>query len=133
MIHFLPGIGSRPHARPLGHAYQFSTLTADAFAAGALCFMVGANVKYAAIALFVLGMVAGLRLRFHTLLLLLVLLLLISVAFSVLQHIDLVGSLLTIMIAQAIFQGGYFAGLVARHLFAATRRNVPNKSEGRSD
>ena len=110
-----------------------STLTADAFSAAALCFMVGANVKYAAIALFVLGMVAGLRLRFHTLLLLLVLLLLISVELSFLQHIDLVGSLLTIMTAQAIFQGGYFSGLVVRHLFAATRRNGPDRSEGRSD
>jgi hypothetical protein len=51
-----------------------------------------------------------------------VLLLLISIIFSVLRHIDLVDSLLTIVAAQAIFQGAYFTGLVARRLFKSSRR-----------
>ena len=89
-------------------------------------------MAYTAIALAVLGMAAGFRVRFPALLVLLVLLFLISVAFSVLHHFGLSYALLIILAAQAIVQAGYFIGLVARHLLTANRRNTSNES-GRSD
>jgi hypothetical protein len=81
-------------------------------------------MEYTAIALAALGMVAGLRVRLQVLLLFLALLLLISVAYLAAQHIDLAYALLIILAAQAIFQGGYFMGLIVRHLFTANRRHT---------
>ena len=90
-------------------------------------------MEYTAIALAVLGVVAGLRVRLQVLLLFLGLLLLISVAYLVPQHIDLAYALLMILAAQAIFQGGYFMGLIVRHLFAANRRHTPSESRRPSE
>ena len=77
---------------------------------------------YAAIALALVGFVVGVVFRFKVLLPILLLLLLVSIIFSVGHGFSFGDTVLTVFVAQAIVQGSYFLGLVARAMFSATDR-----------
>jgi hypothetical protein len=79
-------------------------------------------MTYAAIALAIMGFVVGVTFRFRVLLPILLALFLVSIIFSLSRELGLLGTLWTIMEAQAIVQASYFVGLVARTLFTATDR-----------
>lgn len=76
---------------------------------------------YAAIALALLGFVAGLLFRLRILLSILALILLLSIIFSVSSGFSFLGTTFTILVAQTIAQGSYFLGLVARTFFVTGR------------
>jgi hypothetical protein len=87
-------------------------------------------MEYAAGGLAVLGALVGLRFRYRVLLPVIILLFLASVLLSLPHHLGLVETLLTILAAQALLQGGYFVGLMIRTIFkAAQRRLAPSSSE----
>jgi hypothetical protein len=87
-------------------------------------------MEYAVGGLAVLGAMVGLMFRFRVLLPVILLIFLASLLLSLHYHLGLVETLLTILAAQALLQGGYFGGLVIRTLFkAAQRRLVPSSSE----
>jgi len=79
-------------------------------------------MTYAAIALAIMGFVVGVTFRFRVLLPILLALFLVSIIFSLSRELGVLGTLWTIMEAQAIVQASYFVGLVARTLFTATDR-----------
>jgi hypothetical protein len=79
-------------------------------------------MTYAAIALAIMGFVVGVTFRFRVLLPILLALFLVSIIFSLSRELGVLGTLRTIMEAQAIVQASYFVGLVARTLFTATDR-----------
>jgi hypothetical protein len=72
---------------------------------------------YAAIALAIMGLIAGTMFRLRVLLLLVALLLLVSVVVAVSGRFGFLNTALTILIAQAIFQTSYFLGLVTASVF----------------
>ncbi len=80
---------------------------------------------YAAIAVAILGIAVGLVFRLKVLLPILAALLIVSVGFSLVHGFGFLETALTIMVAQAIMQGGYFLGLVIRAFFAASNRMRP--------
>jgi hypothetical protein len=75
---------------------------------------------YSAIALATAGFVVGGVFRFRVLLILVGVLLLVSIAFSFGHGFSFLETALTILVAQTIFQGTYFIGLVARSFFYRT-------------
>ena len=77
---------------------------------------------YAAIALAIVGFVLGLRFRFKVLLPVLVLLLIGSGIFAVLQGWSFFNTLLAMVTAQTILQGGYFLGILVRSKIAQKRQ-----------
>lgn len=77
---------------------------------------------YGAIALAIVGFVVGVMFRFKVLLPILLLLLLVSIVFSLGRGFGFFDTALTVFAAQAIVQGCYFLGLVARAVFSATGR-----------
>ena len=79
----------------------------------------------AAVALAIIGFAAGTVFRLWILLPILVLVLLVSILFSLLGGFTFLDSALTIMAAQAVVQGSYFLGLVARAVFSAAYRIRP--------
>jgi mannose/fructose/N-acetylgalactosamine-specific phosphotransferase system component IID len=79
---------------------------------------------YTAFSLAILGFAVGAVFRFKILLLMVALLLVFSIAFSLARGTNFLDSALTIMAAQAILQGSYFLGLVARAFFTATIASV---------
>jgi len=88
------------------------------------------GMEYAVGGLVVLGALVGLRFRFRVLLPVILLVFLASLLLSLSYHFALVDTLLTILAAQTLLQGGYFGGLVIRILFkAAQRRLAPSSSE----
>jgi len=72
---------------------------------------------YSAIALAIAGFVVGGVFRFRVLLALVGVLLLLSIVFSLGHGFSFLATALTIIVAQTIFQGTYFIGLVARSFF----------------
>jgi hypothetical protein len=75
---------------------------------------------YSAIALATAGLVVGAVFRFRVLLMLVGVLLLLSIVFSLGHGFSFLQTALTILVAQIIFQGTYFIGLVARSFFYRT-------------
>jgi hypothetical protein len=75
---------------------------------------------YSAIALATAGFVVGGVFRFRVLLALVGVLLLLSIVFSLRHGFSFLETALTIVVAQTIFQGTYFIGLVARSFFYRT-------------
>jgi hypothetical protein len=85
---------------------------------------------YAAGALAVFGAIVGLKFRFRVLLPIVVLLFLATLVFALIDDLPIIDILLTIVVAQAILQGGYFGGLVVRSIFrAVVQRKLPLPSE----
>jgi hypothetical protein len=78
---------------------------------------------YTALSLAILGFAVGAVFRFKILLLMVALLFVFS-AFSLTRGANFLDGALTIMAAQALIQGSYFLGLVARAFFAATVASV---------
>ena len=78
------------------------------------------GMVYCAIALATAGFVVGGAFRFRVLLALVGALLLLSVVFSLVHRFSFLETALTILVAQTIFQGAYFVGLVARSFFYRT-------------
>jgi hypothetical protein len=74
-------------------------------------------MEYAAISLAILGAAIGLISRLKTLLFVVAALLVISLAFVLARGLGLMDSVLTILGAQAILQGSYFASSVAKAIF----------------
>ncbi len=79
-------------------------------------------MTYAAIALAIMGFVVGVMFRFRILLPILLALLLFSIVLSLSSEFGVAGTVLTIMLTQAIVQASYFLGLVARTLFLSPDR-----------
>lgn len=75
----------------------------------------------AAVALAITGFATGAVFRLWILLPILALVLLVSILFSLVGGFTFLDTALTIMAAQAIVQGSYFLGLVARAVFSAYR------------
>jgi hypothetical protein len=75
------------------------------------------GMMYTALSLAILGFAVGAVFRFKILLLMVALLFVFSVAFSLTRGTNFLDGLLTIMAAQALLQGSYFLGLVARTFF----------------
>ena len=75
---------------------------------------------YSAIALATAGFVVGGVFRFRVLLAFVGVLLLLSVVFSVGRGFSFLETTIAILVAQTIFQGTYFIGLVARSFFCRT-------------
>lgn len=75
-----------------------------------------------ALALAVLGFGVGLTFRLKVLLLTLLLLLLASIVFSLGRGFSFLDTALTIMAAQTVVQGSFFAGMVARTMLTNSRR-----------
>jgi hypothetical protein len=75
------------------------------------------GMGYAAIALAIMGLIAGTAFRLRVVLLLVALLLLVSVVVAVSGRFSFLNTALTILIAQAIFQTSYFLGLVTASVF----------------
>ena len=86
-------------------------------------------MEYAAVALAVFGTIVGLRYRFRVLLPFVVLVFLASVVFSPFVHLSAIETLLTILAAEAVLQGGYVVGLIVRASFKDTQRELPVSSE----
>ena len=78
-------------------------------------------IEYVAVGLSVVGFVVGLTLHLRTFLLFVGLVLIASIAYSIDAGFGFFGTLLNIMAAEAILQGSYFVGLVARHFFSGLR------------
>jgi hypothetical protein len=75
-------------------------------------------IGYTAVGLSVVGFVVGLTLRLRTLLLFVGLVLIASIVYSIDAGLGFFSTFLNIMTAEAILQGGYFAGLVVRHFLS---------------
>jgi hypothetical protein len=82
--------------------------------------MTGMLVWYTPPLRYSVGFVVGGVLRFRVLLTLLGVLLLLSIVFSLGHGFSFLETALTIIVAQTIFQGTYFIGLVARSFFYRT-------------
>lgn len=74
-------------------------------------------MEYAAISLAILGAAIGLISRLKTLLFVVAALLFISLAFAFARGLGLMDFILTVLGAQAILQGSYFASSVAKTIF----------------
>ena len=73
---------------------------------------------YAAIAVAILGAAIGVTFRLRLLLGVVVIVLAITLIFALSHHYSFLDSLLIVVVAQALLQGGYFAGLVGRVSFS---------------
>jgi hypothetical protein len=90
-------------------------------------------MEYSALVLAILGGAIGLRFRLRFVLGVAVLVLAISLVFVVSHHYSFGGSLLVILGAQTLLQGGYFAGLVGRALFPGVQRKLNGLSASEAD
>lgn len=70
---------------------------------------------YAVVGLAAIGAAAGLAFRWKVLLPIIVLLPLAGIIFSASRSLHLVDAVIVILVAEAILQGGYFAGLLIRY------------------
>ncbi|HEX2652616.1 MAG TPA: hypothetical protein VHN11_03090 [Xanthobacteraceae bacterium] len=75
-------------------------------------------IGYIAVGLSVVGFVVGLTLRLRVFLIFVGLVLIASIIYSIDAGFGFFRTFLNIMTAEAILQGGYFAGLVARSMFS---------------
>jgi hypothetical protein len=73
-------------------------------------------VKIAVITVALIGFAAGLVFRLNFLIVILVLLVFLSVGYNIANHFGLLPSIAIMIGVQAIAQGSYFLGLVARSL-----------------
>lgn len=78
-------------------------------------------IEYTAVGLSVVGFVVGLTLRLRTLLLFVGLVLIGAIVYSIDAGFGFLNTLLNIMAAEAILQGSYFVGLIARNFFSGLR------------
>ncbi|HVX75126.1 MAG TPA: hypothetical protein VHB49_03295 [Bradyrhizobium sp.] len=81
-------------------------------------------MEYAAVAIAILGFTVGATFRLRFLLGIVVLLLAISLVFSFSHGYGFLGTVLMIIVPQAILQGGYFLGLVGRATFSVIQRKL---------
>jgi hypothetical protein len=75
-------------------------------------------VEYFAVGLAVLGAAVGIIFRLKVLLPIIGVLLCASIIFSVSRGLSFLDTALVVVVAQAVLQAGYFAGLFARHIIA---------------
>ena len=75
-------------------------------------------IGYIAVGLSVIGLVVGLTLRLRAFLIFVGLVLIASIVYSIDAGFGFLRTFLNIMTAEAILQGGYFAGLAARSMFS---------------
>ena len=75
-------------------------------------------IGYTAVGLSVVGFVVGLTLHLRAFLIFVGLVLIASIAYSVDAGFGFLSTFLNIMTAEAILQGSYFVGLVARSFFS---------------
>jgi hypothetical protein len=92
-------------------------------------------MEYTAVALAVFGVIIGLRFRFRVLLPFALLLPLLCVAFALTYRLGGVETLLTILAAEAVLQGGYVIGLIVRASYKAFQRRMapPSSQKFRSN
>jgi hypothetical protein len=92
-------------------------------------------MEYTAVALAVFGVIIGLRFRFRVLLPFALLLPLLCVAFALTYRLGGVETLLTILAAEAVLQGGYVIGLIVRASYKAFQRKMapPSSQKFRSN
>jgi hypothetical protein len=79
-------------------------------------------MEYAATALAILGVAAGIAFRFKVLLPIIGVVLLASIIFSLATGFGFMDTALTLLMAQATLQGSYFLGLLIRAIFSALQR-----------
>jgi hypothetical protein len=79
-------------------------------------------MEYAATALAILGVAAGIAFRFKVLLPIIGVVLLASIIFSLATGFGFMDTALTVLMAQATLQGSYFLGLLIRAIFSALQR-----------
>jgi hypothetical protein len=79
-------------------------------------------MEYAATALAILGVAAGIAFRFKVLLPIIGVILLASIIFSLATGFGFMDTALTVLMAQATLQGSYFLGLLIRAIFSALLR-----------
>jgi hypothetical protein len=75
-------------------------------------------ILYTAVGLSVVGFVVGLTLRLSTFLVFVGLVLIAAIVYSIDAGFGFFSTLLNIMVAEAILQGSYFVGLVARNFLS---------------
>jgi hypothetical protein len=88
-------------------------------------------MEYTAVALAVFGVIIGLRFRFRVLLFFALLLPLLCVAFALTNRFGGIETLLTILAAEAVLQGGYYVGLIVRASYKAIQRKMAPPSSQR--
>ena len=79
-------------------------------------------MEYAATALAILGVAAGVAFRVKVLLPIIGVVLLASIIFSLATGFGFMDTALTVLMAQATLQGSYFLGLLIRAIFSALQR-----------
>ncbi len=87
---------------------------------------------YSAIGLAVIGAAVGLAFRWKVLLPVIVVLPIAVIIFSVSRDLSLGDTAIIVIVAEAILQGGYFAGLLMRLVSSASMRPVGARSFFRS-
>jgi small basic protein len=92
-------------------------------------------MEYTAVALAVFGVIIGLRFRFRVLLPFALLLPLLCVAFALTHRLGGIETLLTILTAEAVLQGGYVIGLIVSASYKAIQRKMapPSSQKVRSN
>jgi hypothetical protein len=79
---------------------------------------------YSVVGLAVIGAAAGLAFRWKVLLPIIVLLPFAAIVFSISRGVSHVDSVIVVLVAEAILQGGYFAGLLIRFIATASMRSA---------
>lgn len=79
-------------------------------------------MEYAATALAILGVAAGVAFRAKVLLPIIGAVLLASIIFGLAKGFGFMNTALMVLMGQAILQGSYFLGLLIRAIFSALRR-----------
>jgi hypothetical protein len=79
-------------------------------------------MEYAATALAILGVAAGIAFRLKVLLPIIGVVLLASIIFSLATGFGFMDTAITVLMAQATLQGSYFLGLLIRAIFSALQR-----------
>jgi hypothetical protein len=79
-------------------------------------------MEYAATALAILGVAAGVAFRVKVLLPIIGVVLLASIIFSLATGFGFMDTAITVLMAQATLQGSYFLGLLIRAIFSALQR-----------
>ena len=81
-------------------------------------------MQYAAIALVILGFTIGILFRFRVLLTAVGIVLVASIGFSVASDFRFLAAFATLMVAQAVLQGSYFMGLIAKAAVSVHRERA---------
>ena len=89
-------------------------------------------MTYSAVGLAVIGAAVGLAFRWKVLLPVIVLLPFVAIIFSVSRGLDHRDTAIVVIVAEAVLQGGYFAGLLIRFILTASIRWVRGSSFFRS-